>query len=515
MESMVRLIHVDGIYDRGGTKQNQAEAEAVVAEIVRRYKNESLRNDSIGVVTFNSLQQNLIDDLIIEAFHNDPELEDINNSHSEPLFIKNLENVQGDERDVILFSVGYGPDKSGKVTMNFGPLNREGGWRRLNVAISRARKEMTVFSSLRPEDIDLSKTASAGISGLKGFLEFAQRGKNAVAAKASAMNSSDHGLEETIAEKLREKGFNVRCGVGCSEYKIDIGIVDDNDPTKYILGIICDGIVYKNSDTARDRNILQPSVLTSLGWKLHRVWSLDWLDNPERELNKIIAAVGHAKHDRTMPASEEKKTVKEELKFEKSEETELKNMRVYITASRESSFLRRTTEQPNDFYLADTEKDILRYIKYVLEIEAPISRDLLRKRVTSAWGIQRVGPKAEELIDRLVAQTDAYTIDHGDNAFIWGRDMSPVVYNQYRIPETDDTKRAITDICPEEMANAIKDILSDQISMSKEDLIRETARVFGYVRLGSQIEQSVEHGIDTACMRGFALMTEDGKISCV
>ena len=153
--SQVSLVHIDGYYDKGRTKQNKAEAVAVVNEIIRRLKDDSLKNDSIGVVTFSSVQQNLIDDLLSEEFAKYPEFEEQNKNSAEPLFIKNLENVQGDERDVILFSIGYGPDKDGKVSMNFGPLNRDGGRRRLNVAISRARKSMTVYSTITPEQIDL------------------------------------------------------------------------------------------------------------------------------------------------------------------------------------------------------------------------------------------------------------------------------------------------------------------------------------------------------------------------
>lgn len=161
--SAVKLVHIDGYYDKGGTKQNKAEAEAVVNEIIRRLSDEQLRTKSIGVVTFNIIQQNLIEDMLADEFSKKPELEKYDSESAEPVFVKNLENVQGDERDVILFSVGYGPDKDGKVSMNFGPLNRDGGWRRLNVAISRARQEMIVYSTLTPEQIDLSRTRALGV----------------------------------------------------------------------------------------------------------------------------------------------------------------------------------------------------------------------------------------------------------------------------------------------------------------------------------------------------------------
>ena len=168
-ESKVKLIHVDGVFDRGKTRTNKAEAEAVVAEIKRRYKDPELSKQSLGVVTFNISQQHLIDDLLNEACTQDAQLEKWVYGAEEPLFIKNLENVQGDERDVILFSIGFGPDENGKVYMNFGPLNRDGGWRRLNVAVSRARCEMMVFSTLRSEQLDLNRTKAEGTGDSKRY----------------------------------------------------------------------------------------------------------------------------------------------------------------------------------------------------------------------------------------------------------------------------------------------------------------------------------------------------------
>lgn len=172
-ESKVTLVPVDGFFDRGKSRQNRAEAEAVVRELIRRSQDSSCRDQSVGVVSFNIQQQNLIDDLFTEACKTDPELERWAYESQEPIFIKNLENVQGDERDVILFSIGYGPDAAGKTYMNFGPLNREGGWRRLNVAVSRARQEMKIFSSIQADQIDLSRSSAEGVAALKAFLEYA------------------------------------------------------------------------------------------------------------------------------------------------------------------------------------------------------------------------------------------------------------------------------------------------------------------------------------------------------
>ncbi|WP_337940247.1 C-terminal helicase domain-containing protein [Parabacteroides sp.] len=149
--SKVRLFRVDGSYDKGRTRSNRAESEAIVNEILRRLRTPELSGKSIGVVSFSQVQQNLIEDMLLEELSKYPELEEKAYQCDEPIFIKNLENVQGDERDIILFSIGYGPDKNGNVSMNFGPLNNKGGERRLNVAVSRARYEMIIFSTLRSD----------------------------------------------------------------------------------------------------------------------------------------------------------------------------------------------------------------------------------------------------------------------------------------------------------------------------------------------------------------------------
>ena len=291
-EKKVRLIHVDGVFDRGKTRQNRAEAEAVVEELRRRAHSKKSAQLSVGIVTFNIMQQNLIDDLLNEACKNDPVLEAWAFGGSEPLFIKNLENVQGDERDVILFSVGYGPDADGKVTMNFGPLNREGGWRRLNVAVSRARCEMAVYSSLTADMINLSRTSSEGVAALRSFLEYASgKAMPETSASACRQNSEDSAIADTICRELGNIGFSAVKNVGKSEYKIDIGVIDPEDPDKYLLGILLDGSSYSASKTTRDREIAQISVLEGLGWSLLRVWSIDWWDNPRKELDRVFEKV--------------------------------------------------------------------------------------------------------------------------------------------------------------------------------------------------------------------------------
>ena len=281
--SKVRFVPVKGVYDHGRTRSNRAEAEAIVEEALRRIPDGA----SIGIVAFSKVQQNLIEDILTDELAKHPDLEHMAYNAEEPIFVKNLENVQGDERDVILFSVGYGPDKNGKVSMNFGPLNNRGGERRLNVAVSRARQEMIVFSTLQPEQIDLNRSNARGVEGLKRFLEFAKTGRMAVFANQITAAQQSDSIVDSIAGELRQRGYQVDTKVGRSKFKIDLAIVDPDDRNRYLLGILCDGEGYYETKTQRDREIVQPSVLQGLHWYLLRVWTIDWMLDRKSVLSSI------------------------------------------------------------------------------------------------------------------------------------------------------------------------------------------------------------------------------------
>lgn len=296
----VSLVAVpEGFYDRSKTRTNRAEAEAVVAEIVRRLTDSKEARRSIGVVTFSQAQQTLIEDLLDEARRRHPDIESAFNDESgEPLFVKNLENVQGDERDVMLFSICYGPDGDGHVSMNFGPLNRRGGQRRLNVAITRAREQLVVFSTLRSDQIDLRRTSSEAVRHLRLFLDFAARGARAIDEALTlepSQRTFDSPFEKVVAEAIRDLGYEVHERVGCSGYRVDLAVVDPEHRERYLLGVECDGAAYASAATARDRDRLRTAVLERLGWSLHRMWSIDfWLD-PDGQLASLRRAIDGAK----------------------------------------------------------------------------------------------------------------------------------------------------------------------------------------------------------------------------
>lgn len=346
---------LDGTYDRGRSRQNSAEADAIVEEIKQRLSDASTADKSIGVVTFNSSQQSLIEDRLNDMFKKNPSLEKIAMKQTEPIFIKNLENVQGDERDVILISIGYGLDKNGVMSLNFGPLNKDGGWRRLNVAVSRARYEMIVFSTITSDQIDLNRSSSEGVAGLKAFLEYAEKGRDALRYNTAESVKTDDGIVLSIAKDLKDKGFTVKTNVGCSGYRIDLGIVDPKNPDKFIAGILCDGYNYAAAKTTKDREVLQIKILELLGWNICRVWALDYWSNREKtvirlveQLNKIIAENDSKVECEPTPVETANKDTDDSQTVETGESSLQDEVHEFDSDNQEISFNPSEAEEPDN-----------------------------------------------------------------------------------------------------------------------------------------------------------------------
>lgn len=284
----VRLIHIEGNYERGKSRTNRIEADQVVQELFRILLKDP--STTVGIVTFSQPQQILIDDLVDHERQKHPELEDrFSGGHPEPVFIKNLETVQGDERDVILFSIGYGPDNSGRIFYNFGALNKVGGERRLNVAVTRARKALLVFSTLTGDMLDTRKLNATGALHLKKFLDYAAQGISALHSNQTLNGDAqtESPFEDQVLKFLQSKGWEVVPQVGVAGYRIDLGVVDPKHPGRFILGVECDGATYHSSKVARERDILRQKVLEGLGWTIHRIWSTDWWIDPKPQQVKL------------------------------------------------------------------------------------------------------------------------------------------------------------------------------------------------------------------------------------
>lgn len=297
-ETVVSLRRCQGAYQKGKGRTNPEEAKSVVAEIVRRLTDPARRHETIGVVTMNSEQQRLIRNLLDDERRKRPDIEAAfrDSSGEEIEMVYNLETVQGHEREVIMLSIGYGPTVSGDRTMsmNFGPLNRAGGERRLNVAVTRAIREVVVFASFDPDMIDLSRTSAQAVHDLKAYLDFASRGPVALAQRSSFAGGVDEFesvFEELVAARLRAKGWTIQTQVGVSKFRIDLGVVHPDYPARFLAGVECDGASFHSSPTARDRDRVRHAVLSSLGWKLLRLWSTDYFLDPDAAIARVHEAL--------------------------------------------------------------------------------------------------------------------------------------------------------------------------------------------------------------------------------
>lgn len=505
-----------GVYDRGKSRTNRAEAEAVVAEVLRRLRHPDLSAFSIGIVTFSLAQQTLIEDLLDKARAEDPKLDRFfSEDEVDPLFVKNLENVQGDERDVILFSICYGPDLRGRVSMHFGPMNRDGGERRLNVAISRARRELLVFSTLTSDQINLASTRARGVRDLKSFLEYAQRGPSAIGAALELHPDADFDspFEEAVFDAVVARGWEVHKQVGSGGYRIDLGVVDPDAPGRYLLGVECDGANYHRAKTARDRDKLREGVLRDLGWQLHRIWSSDWWTNPDREMEELEAALKRARDEKedaeilpavaaraletagtasrpaldrhvplmTAPAPADPESPRDQV---------LPKLEVYLPAK-----LHRAGRQ-DDFYLNSSNGAIRARITEVVGQEGPISETLAARRVAAAWGFERVRARALQRLHRLIPEK--VRVEVGDQGtFLWPRNLDPSGYRGFRVPDANGNGARQADELPlEEVANAAQHLLESHMSAPLEELVRETARLFGFQRVGSVVDERMRKGIE-------------------
>lgn len=289
----VKFIYVEnGIYDRGSKRDNPIEAEKVAEEVLKHFK--LYPNKSLGVVAFSQAHMTAIEDKVDMLRKQNPAMESFfKDDRLEGFFVKNLENVQGDERDVIILSIGYGKDKTGRMAMNFGPLNRQGGEKRLNVAITRAREKVIVVTSIKASDISES-AKSMGVSCLKNYLYNASIDLSTDRELINPLTTSLFSLEQEIAKEIEKLGFKSVIGIGNSEYKVGIGVLDPHNSTHFILGIECDGLTYASGVTTRDRDRLRHTILERVGWSIHKIWAIDWVNRRDVEIKRLKSAIEKA-----------------------------------------------------------------------------------------------------------------------------------------------------------------------------------------------------------------------------
>lgn len=498
----VRFEHVHGVYDRGGSRTNRAEAEAIVNAIERHFLDEGGKGRSVGVVTFNQTQQSLIETLLDARRRTNVDLDKaIAQASHEPLFIKNLENVQGDERDIILFSITYGPDAAGKVTMNFGPLNGEGGHRRLNVAISRARERVVIFSTLKPEQIDLGRVRATGVRDLKHYLEFALRGPKALVEQSVPTGREpDSPFETAVIRMLRDKGWVVHPQVGCSGYRIDLGIVDPRTPGRYLLGIECDGRSYHSGATARDRDRLRQHVLEGLGWRIHRIWSTEWWLDPEGELAKLadrlqsLLEVGVQEEEALAPHAEARAVDPEVGNGMPVDDQPIPvergaQLNPYAPATLPAG-------RPESFYEPAHTKALVKCIDLVIDTEGPVLEAVLFKRVARAWSLERTGARIVERLRNIIPARVVRTVED-DRTFYWPDGATPSGWSRFRVADSNEhSRRHIDEVALEEVAAIVRHLLEQAGSSSRQDLARTTCRLLGMARTPADAEARVVNAIE-------------------
>jgi very-short-patch-repair endonuclease/DNA polymerase III delta prime subunit len=504
----------EGCYDRSGKRNNLIEAEKIASLVVEHFQSRS--ELSLGVIAFSTAQQQAIEEALRTYRLNHPEMEPFfDENREEAFFVKNLETVQGDERDVILLSIGYARDSKGSLSMNFGPLNREGGYRRLNVAITRARFNLKLVGSILAHDIDLSRTESKGAQLLRHYIEYAQLGPQVLPERIKAELATESLFEEEVYHFLCEKGYTVDTQVGCSGFRIDMAIRDPEQGGKYVLGIECDGASYHSTRMARERDRLRQALLEDRGWKIYRIWSTDWIKDFPSESRRLLEAIQEAlKHKgKTFDAPLTPKDLGDQgsrpelLYQEKIEAKEDRGDFYQFSAYTEfdCSFMYQHPDYPSCHKLNCKQSSciewdhatqrllsqpckrvpsLVRIIPLILKHQGPTHLEILGKKLTFLFERSKVSPTILEKISDCIAHSTLKNSVYcsGDFCYLRGQDL------KVRIPKDKDQVRHIQHICPEELRLAIKTIRSHHLGIQENELIDETARVFGFQRSGPKIQ---------------------------
>jgi hypothetical protein len=520
-ESAVEWRRVPGVWARGTSRTNAIEAKAIVDETVKRLTDPTFvaEGRSLGIITLNADQQRLIEDLLDKARRERPEIEvHFGDDRTEPVVVKNLETVQGDERDLIILGIGFGPTEPGGKTMSMslGALNGQGGWRRLNVAVTRARQEMLVFTSFDPGMIDLNRTSARAVRDLKHFVEFAERGPRALAeAIQGSVGAFDSPFEEAVSAALQRKGWTVVPQIGVSRFRIDLGVVHPDRPGDYLAGVECDGATYHSAATARDRDKVRQAILEGLGWRLVRLWSTDWWVDKAGATERLHAALNKLL-DQSRQETAEKEAAKAQAEVavvETTVATPLDDSVVPSTSVVPSAPPQgsrapapsRGQEAPavyargltagvavpyriadlaelagevdgGQFYEAAYDGTLVRLIALVLEQEGPIAEALLVQRVARAHGFARTGRVIRDRVMTVVAERHHAAADGEGGVFVWIDAEAPGRWDRYRTPKGAEEVRQVEDIAVEELRAALG-------AVSGGDRALEVARVFGIKRL--------------------------------
>ncbi|AXV37617.1 MAG: hypothetical protein CIT01_05110 [Methanobacterium sp. BRmetb2] len=500
------------VYDRGHSSTNREEAKIVVQTAFEHYKR--FGNDrSLGIGTFNVKQQQAILEELELQLKLNPEMEKhFSDSHEEHFFVKNLETIQGDERDVIFISVGYGFDENHRLTNNFGPLNHDGGERRLNVLITRARELCVVFSNFKSRDLKIKPNSPFGLRALKDFLEYADTGY--LPDLALEKTKTESSFENSIYRFLKGQGYEVDMQIGCAGFKIDLAVVDPDNPSNYLLGIECDGSMYNSSPVSRDRDRLREEILKRLGWNFHRIWATDWYRNRDESQKNLIKIIESYRNKEELPLREtldnkkdidvfedESKVIVEDKTAEEVVQGNIEDLvPVYEVCTGLGIDISGDLDENN---LAQ----VTRGLGQVVEVESPIHMEEVVRRLRTLWGLKRAGKKIKEVIAtsaQLAEQDGQLTIIDG---FLFSNGKEVMVRCR-----RGDIKPKIDLISDLEIEKAIYMVIMNQFATDEDELIKKASRLLGFKSTRGNIAKRLKAVVEKLVREGKLIKNSEGLL---
>lgn len=520
----ISLVRVNGKFLRSATgkalRTNPVEAEAIVDEIRRRFWVSPDGYPSLGVVTFNAPQRALVETLLRDS--EDPRIVEALESKDEGLFVKNLENVQGDERDTILFSTAFSANENGILPLNFGPVGQVGGERRLNVAITRARRQVILFSSFDPQDLRAEDTTSQGLKDLKAYLQAAERG-GAVPNSRFQESTSDRHREE-IAAALRAEGLAVTTDVGLSDFHIDLSVADGEAPNSPLVAVLLDNPPWARRHTVADRDGLPVTVLKNLmRWPgVMRIWMPDWLEHRDTIVAAVLAEVETAKSDVDLSLT----VIDVGSVLEQSKIFEAEQSTTVAPVLRAFGIPPKATTTPDGRFTPwafrrvggvgtldrlparDAEADVQAVIREIVNVEAPVHVVRLAKLVGGAFGLDRVAQSRVESILRCVP--DEFRVA-GDNTYLWAAGVDPTTWTGFR-QSADADDRDLEHVHPREIINAMRSISTQAAGIYEDELRRETLNFFGLKRMTPKVVAILDRALKKSLATEFLYRSDNGLV---
>jgi len=543
----VEFFKADGVYDRGGSSDNPLEAAKVAQRVIHHF--DTRPEHTLGVVALSKAQAEAIEEAVQKARAARPDLDHhFTEGRLDGFFVKNLETVQGDERDVIILSIGYGPDHRGKLLSTFGPINREGGWRRLNVAVTRARRRMEVVASFHGGD--LRDSTNKSVQHLKRYLQYAQHGPAILRTEAADPDAAPESpFEEEVIDVLRGWGYEVQPQVGVAGFRIDMAVRHPDAPGAYALGIECDGAMYHSSRAARDRDRLREAVLRDLGWRLHRIWGTDWYRNRRDAMARLRAAVeqacaedphavrvtaparadggggGLGDGDGTTDAVDGPLTERDGEAGETAGGPAAARVE-FVTVDSGPAPWSRPYQEVDPGLLAEVrdrsssrrgiwgaelqDPDALDVVAdvalCVVEVEGPVEKEVIYARLRLAWGLGRAGQVVRDRIDRALRRL----LTQGKIVRVGTAYDRPGHETEFARTPTERCARRVAEVPVAERQLVLRNVVDEGPGVHREDLLREAARFFGWARLGPDIRDALTGDIDALIAAGDVIESEGG-----